>query len=248
MKKIIFTVSLLISSFGFADNHAPSIFGIETYACNYNEGKDINDLLGVSKKWNRFASKNFSMPYQGYVLTPYYRNADSGYDVYWVGMSPSFEAQGTTQDEMLTKGESINSEFLEVISCDAQGQWGAMMVMNAGDSVPENGTVSFESCTMKEGATMEKMMAADAKMNAFAQKIGMTGSMLRWFPLGGQSNSVSGSFMQVSSNESLAERGKNYDRAVKNGAVQVNASLYGDLVDCQNGGTSLYVSVGGKEG
>ena len=248
MKKLLSAIGLSLLSFGaIADDHAPSIFGIETYACNYNEGKTLEDLLSVSKKWDRFATKNFSMPYQGYVLTPYYRSRENQHEVYWVGMSPNFEAQGTTQDEMRTKGAKLNEEFLEVLDCDMQSQWAAMMVMSGGDSVPEEGTVSFQSCRMKEGATMEQMMMADAKMNALAEKIGITGGMLRWFPLGGQSSSFTGDYVQVTSNSSLAERGKNYDRAIASGLRQANASIYGELVECQGGSTSLYVSVGGKE-
>ena len=94
---------------------------------------------------------------------------------------------------------------------------------------------------------MEQMMMADAKMNALAEKIGITGGMLRWFPLGGQSSSFTGDYVQVTSNSSLAERGKNYDRAIASGLRQANASIYGELVECQGGSTSLYVSVGGKE-
>ena len=105
MKKLLSALVLSLLSFGvIADDHAPPIFGIETYACNYNEGKTLEDLLSVSKKWDRFATKNLSMPYQGYVLKPYYRSSENQYEVFWVGMSPNFEAPGTTQDEMRTKG------------------------------------------------------------------------------------------------------------------------------------------------
>ena len=105
MKKLLSALVLSLLSFGvIADDHAPPIFGIETYAGNYNEGKTLEDLLSVSKKWDRFATKNFSMPYQGYVLKPYYRSSENQYEVFWVGMSPNFEAPGTTQDEMRTKG------------------------------------------------------------------------------------------------------------------------------------------------
>ena len=128
-----------------------------------------------------------------------------------------------------------------------QSQWAASLVTSGGDSVPQEGTVSSQSCSMKEGATMEQMMIADAKMNALAEKVGITGGMLRWFPLGGQSSSFADDYPQVTSNSSLAERGKNYDRAIKGGMRQAYASIYGELVECQGGSTSLYVSVGGKE-
>ena len=66
MKKLMSAIVLSLLSYGaIADDHAPSIGGIETYSCKFNEGNDLNDVLSVAKKWNKFASKNFSMPYQG---------------------------------------------------------------------------------------------------------------------------------------------------------------------------------------
>ena len=109
----------LLSYGAIADDHAPSIGGIETYSCKFNEGNDLNDVLSVAKKWNKFASKNFSMPYQGYVLTPYYRDAETEYDFYWVGVSPSFEAQGTVAQEWLAKGTKMQAEFDSVSTCDS---------------------------------------------------------------------------------------------------------------------------------
>jgi len=250
MKKISIVLSfVLLSLTAFADHHAPNIGGIETYACNFNEGSGLQDVLAAAKKWNKFASKNFSQPYQAYVLTPYYRNAqDQQHDFYWVGVSPSFEAQGTVQDEMRNKGGKFQAAFDEVSNCDGQAQW-AMMRVSSSEATPSaEGTVSFEACTMFEGATQEKMMAADKKMNAFMSEAGVTGNMLRWFPISGQSRAFDIDFYQVTGNSSLTERGKNFDRAVKAGGLQMRNALYGDLVECKASGTSLYVGVGGKEG
>lgn len=250
MKKVLTVLCLsLMSATGIADHHAPSIGGIETYACNYNEGNGLDDVLSAAKKWNKFAGKNFSMPYQGYVLTPYYRNAqDQQHDFYWIGVSPSFEAQGTTQDEMLAKGARFQAAFDEVSNCDGQAQWAMMPVKTSEGGPSAEGAVSFEACTMLEGATLAKMMAADVKMNAFMSKEGVTGNMMRWFPLSGQSSSFTADFYQVTGNNSLTERGKNFDRAVKSGGLQLRNALYGELVKCRGTGTSLYVSVGGKQG
>ena len=70
----------LLSAWGIVDNHAPAFWGMETYSLKFNDGNDLNDVLAGAKKWNKFASKNFSIPYQGYVLTPYYRDGDTQHD------------------------------------------------------------------------------------------------------------------------------------------------------------------------
>ena len=57
MKKIVTLIGLLVVSvFGVADDHAPSVGGIETYSCTFNEGNDLDDVLAVAKKWNKFAN------------------------------------------------------------------------------------------------------------------------------------------------------------------------------------------------
>ena len=100
---------------------------------------------------------------------------------------------------------------------------------------------------MLEGYTQEKMMVADEKMNAFMNKAGVSGNVVRWFPISGQSSASNVDFYQVTGSSSLTERGKNFDRAVQSGGLQMRNALYGDLVACSGRGTSLYVDVGGKE-
>ena len=249
MKKISIVLGFLFLSLTVvADDHAPNILGLETYACNFNEGNDLQDVLAAAKKWNNFASKNFSMPYQAYVLTPFYRNAqDQQHDFYWLGLSPNFEAQGTVQDEMRNKGQKYQAAFDEVSNCDGQSQWAMLRVKTSDEGPSAEGAVSFEACTMLEGYTQEKMMAADEKMNAFMNKAGVSGNVVRWFPISGQSSASNVDFYQVTGSSSLTERGKNFDRAVKSGGLQMRNALYGDLVACSGRGTSLYPDVGGKE-
>ena len=44
MKKISIVLGFLFLSLTVvADDHAPNILGLETYACNFNEGNDLQD-------------------------------------------------------------------------------------------------------------------------------------------------------------------------------------------------------------
>ena len=94
----MFAIMCMAITSAYADNHAqvPVYGGVNALACDYVEGKGIDDLLRVSEKWNGWASKNFSKIYTGNVLTPHYYD-ESAADVYWVGFSPSFADQVTTQ-------------------------------------------------------------------------------------------------------------------------------------------------------
>ena len=50
------------------DQPYSTFFGIETYACNYNEGKDLGDLAKSQRKWS-----------QGGQLKPLIRLTQLGY-------------------------------------------------------------------------------------------------------------------------------------------------------------------------
>jgi len=52
----------LFSVTAFADHHAPNIEGIETNTGNFDEGNGLQEVLAAAKRWNKFASKNFSKP------------------------------------------------------------------------------------------------------------------------------------------------------------------------------------------
>ena len=132
MKRVFATAgALLLAAQGaFADHHLPQVQALETYACNFAKGKDLDDFLAVAKKWDRFADDGFSEPYEGFVLTPFYFNADTDADVYWVGVSPNFAAQGTTADEWMAKGAALQKAFDQVapslpISLDNPSRYGA---------------------------------------------------------------------------------------------------------------------------
>ena len=107
-----FLVTLMTTLTVQADDHmqVPAYGGVEVFGCDFAEGKDMGDLLDVSKKRGKWASKNNSQPYSGYLLQPYYYD-DLDDEIYWVGFSPSLAAQGIVQAEWLAKGGELQQEF-----------------------------------------------------------------------------------------------------------------------------------------
>ena len=58
MRITILCLLLSCSAFVAADDHAPSPFmPVEIFGCSYNEGKGLEDLLAVGKKWSKWADK-----------------------------------------------------------------------------------------------------------------------------------------------------------------------------------------------
>ena len=69
-RNIVFVLSCVVALTVGQTAHAQERAAMESYACNYVEGKGLDDLMAVAAKWDKWASKNNPAPYRAYVLTP----------------------------------------------------------------------------------------------------------------------------------------------------------------------------------
>ena len=54
----ISAVSILFSFNILSDDHIqPTFIPVESFACNYADGKDMEDLLKVTEEWNEYADE-----------------------------------------------------------------------------------------------------------------------------------------------------------------------------------------------
>ena len=248
MKKFIFALGVLsvlaTSPFVYSDNTQTAFGGVETLACDFVDGKDMDDFMKVVQKWDKWAAGNFSKTYSGNVLVPYFFS-DMQHDFYWVGFSPDLASQGIVADEWLLKGAALQKEFDAVAPCSTHAQYAWARVRDDVETPQAAGFVDFASCALKPGVDSAKMADADSKMNAFLDKIGNTVRIYRWFPMQG-TNMQGADFMQLNWVGSLTEKGENADAFVAAGGIQIQASLYDSLVECEGGPTASYSSVGGS--
>ena len=240
-------LSAAMATTAWSDDHMqmPAFGGVETFACDFADGKDMDDLLQLTKKWDAWAKKNHTRAYTGYVLSPFYYDEMQA-DVYWVGFSPSFEDQAVVQAEFAEMGVKMQAEFDSIIPCKSHRQRAWVRVRDETTDT-DTGVVDFARCTMRPDATLEKMNAADAQMNAFFSEVGSTTRIYRWYPMQGGSNSGA-DFVQANWSGSLQEKGANADKFLQNGGAQLRNALYGDLLECSGGLSANYIRVGGPEG
>ena len=229
--------------FANADHHMPPpFFPVETFSCSYNEDQDLSDMLATAKKWNKWTNKEFPETGPAAVLTPYLADAsEMTSDVFWVNMAPNFEAMGISQDQWVAKGAKLAAEFDEVCTNDGHSMFAAQMVRRDASEGPQSGYIGFESCSLKEGATMQKMLAADAQFRERQAAIGNTGIALRWWPMAGVSQRMEGDFYRVSGIDSMQSLGQNIDRTIANMTGEPDA--YDDLVECSGRNVFAWQSV-----
>ncbi len=234
MRITILCILLSFSAFVAADDHAPSPFmPVEIFGCSYNEGKGLDDLLAVGKKWSKWADKE--MPEAGFaaVLTPYiFDRRNHASDVYWMNMMPGFERMGGAMDDWVAKGAKLQAQFDEVCSGNNH-----TLFIGQGIQRPKEGTrlgiMSIQMCTSKEDMSPEKMFAADAQMRAQQEKMGVEGGMMRWFPFSGMSREFDFDFMMIRVASSMKQIGQNMDTFMKN--MGSMSSPYESIQECASG-------------
>jgi hypothetical protein len=235
----------LFSIPSFAEDQRPSFGGVETFACNFKEGKSMQDMLKVAKKWDKWMDKNASRAYSGFAMTPHYFSEPIA-DYYWVGFTTSFEDQGITDEEFINKGGAIQKAFDEIEVCNSRSQYMWSLVRDTFADPVSGGFVDFARCSFRDGAGMSELAAADAKMQSFLDGIGNTTRIYRWMPIQG-TNLQGADFIQTQWEESLPARGKNMDAFINAGGVQQQAAIYDAVVKCVGGPSANYISVGGSE-
>ena len=130
----------------------------------------------------------------------------------------------------LAVGSKLAAEFDEVCSNDSHSMFAGQMVRPPAAEGPQSGYIGFESCTLKEGASTQKMLAADAKFVDRQASIGNTGMTMRWWPMAGVSPQMEGDFYLVSGVDSMQGLGQNIDRSIAN--MTGEPDPYDDLIEC----------------
>jgi hypothetical protein len=142
---------------------------------------------------------------------------------------------GKAQELMLSEeGAKIQAKFDKVTSCGEHDIWGSYTVRASSNE--GGGVLNLSSCKLTEGTTTEDLMSADKKMNAFADQAGNTGGIYRWFPGPGVQLAWTSKydFLAANTTSSLSQWGAGADGMVNGGGAAMQASIYGNLMQCED--------------
>ena len=234
---------LTIASLAQAEElRSTGIFPIETYGCNYADGKGLDDLRSVAKKWDKWADKNYSAPYDAWVLTPFYFNGQTRVDSIWVGTAENFNQLGKVQNDWVSKGAAMQAQFDSVSPCGNHALWGGRVVKEQAE-ITKEGLVAFQMCTLGEGANAADVAAADVKWAAYLESAGITDGLHYWYPGSGVSQDREWDFLSLQISDNFAAWGSSIDTAVNGGGMTQFGAIYGNLMSCKNGGVWTYEQV-----
>jgi hypothetical protein len=229
-----------------ADGHeedAPfPTFGIEVFSCNYNEGKDLNDLLQASKKWRDWATKTMEHPYSAWLFTPMFYDKAPSHDVYWVGTSDSMITLGAVQDKWLKAGGKYQAAFSKIISCDSHKMYQGETLRFTLDST-DSGNAQFFGCNFKEGATPEKFIAGTKGFRAFVDTLELKEGIWRWWPSVGHFDAPEWNYLEVVGSASLQERFANKAKYDAQNGDSVWWQNNSEIIECSNVADANYIQI-----
>ena len=245
ISKALLPLILTLSINLFSDDHLsqPPGAAVEIFQCNFADGKSLEDSRKVSAKWDKWSDTNYSVPYAGYLMTPFYQTkSDFSYDVFWLGVAENFESLGIAQDEWAAKGGRLQGEFNAVSPCDNHAALYSFAVRRPKEPTP-NGYLTIRGCNNKEGSTQAKFLAANTKLNDYLDSIGVDAGIFYWFPGAGSGIDQPYDYLEVMGHSSMKEWGMMPDNFI---AGNPGPTDLDELRDCDTARVYSIEYVGGK--
>jgi hypothetical protein len=232
MYKIISIIaSLLLSPLSFADDHVWTTYTGEVLQCNLNDGKNVEDVLGMVKK--DWYALNYPVPYDAWVTTPtLYAANDGSYDLFWVGFTSNNADMGSSLDWFNQNGTRVFSKWQNLVNCSSWSHWDIWEAREPSSSLEEGDTNiwAFHSCKFKKRKSPSDFKENDEEWNEFFNNIEHTGGVWRWWPAGGSDVSVDSDFYINVSFSSMNEYGKYRDARKQ---AMSDGSLPELITDCE---------------
>lgn len=240
-------VSILGSASVFAQDSPPPAFAaIDSYLCNFNEGKSMADLNTVVAKWNKWMDTNKGAPYSAWVMVPVLSSANMPIDLAWLGVWANGNDMGKGMQAWADNNGGLAADFDAVMNCGEHANSASVSVRPPAEGWPgSKGVAVFSNCTVMEGKTIQDAAAANRAWAAHLDSIGSKAGMWVFFPGAGQNN-PEWDYKLVSSYPDFVAYGADWE-AYTNGQGWAKAQqIYGGTVSCDS--QRVYRSITVRDG
>ena len=237
---VVPAVMVFAASAAIADSHEsdkPTFVPVETWTCNYNEGKGPDDLDEVTAAWNDWMDDEDQGDYFAALVTPQYFG-EWPFDVAWLGAWRNGNAMGSGTDLWVTEGGELGAAFAEVVTCSSHTNFASQKVREHGgadddDESDKTFVLSFSNCSIKDDKTVDDYMAAQKEWNAYADEHGIIEGNWMWWPIFGESDNDY-DFKVVAAMDDHTESGANW-QLYSEGHFQKSMDLFNPVVECDIG-------------
>ena len=245
MKKILTTAvsaaMFLVLGLGtaFAQDDAaeePDWTPVETFTCNYLDGKGPADLAGVIDEWNDWWDDKGMNNYFAATITPYYFG-ELRFELGWIGAWTDGAAMGSSLDTWTTEGSGVNAKFFDVIECGSHSNFASINVRQPNSDDDDEGDdsfiLNFSDCSFEDDKGLGDYLAAQNEWNDYADEVGIVGGAWIMFPLAGGVVDDDYDFKLVTSQPDHTTVGTNFD-VYAQGHYRKSNELFRDIVDCDS--------------
>lgn len=210
----------------------PTIVPVETYTCDFNDGKTMADLMKVVDEWNDWADDQDIAGYFAAVLTPQFFG-EFAFDVGWLGVAADGNVMGIVQDAWVNKGGEVAGMFNAVISCGSHTQFASMSIRPPGDDDESDRSfvLAFSNCSAKEGKSFSAVMDGMNAWAAYQAEAGFGNATWMMFPVYGESDDDY-DFKVVEGYDDYAAFGNDFELMGNGGHWRKSGEIFDALLDC----------------
>jgi hypothetical protein len=239
MKKKIIAASIalpLALSTAFAqeeEEQSPYVVPVDTFTCNYNDGKGSADLDKVVAAWNEQLDELGADSYGAVTLTPVYYGNDT-FDVGWIGYWVSQEAMGAGIDSYrASSAGELDPKFAEVLTCDTHSHFASIQVKAPPEGeTPDNVVLMFSNCSKSDEVEWDALFDKIKTAVAYQEEKGFRkGDYMMWPVFGGEGKPP-WDFKWVTSFANYTDFGIAYQHNANGGGRQKMNEIMGDALDC----------------
>jgi len=228
--------AVLCSGLAFGDSHEQEnrrFVPVETFTCNYVDGKGPADLDAIIARWNAWMDERDVQDYFAVTFTPFYFGAET-FDVAWLGSWPGGEAMGRGTDMWVNEGGEINAGFFEVLSCDTHSNFAATEMKTPGGPPPESFLLTFSDCKGPDSSeAWDQFMSGVDAWSAYQTENGYHQGSWMMFPVYG-GGGAEFDFKWLQGFDNHTQLGQDYQRYSDNADWKKKGELLGEYMDCDD--------------
>ena len=208
---------------------------VETFACTFNDGKSMADLMAVVDEWNAWMDEQAVDNYFASVVTPQYFG-EYKMDVGWLGAWKDGHAMGADTEIWINEGGEMSAKFFEVISCTSHTNFASTMLkppVSDDDNTDNTFVLEFSNCSVNSSKTYEEVMAALGAWTDYQTENGFANSMYLMAPVYGESNNDY-SFKLIEGRDDYIAFGADFELMGNGGHWMKQRELLDGVIDCDS--------------
>lgn len=211
---------------------------VEAFFCNYQAGKNMDDLVKVANKFSKWADKN-DADYSAWLLTPRFGILSELPHVVWLGSNPNGNSMGQGLDAWVKSGDDLQAEFNSVIACGGHGLASSTDIL-APDGPPDDGVVMFMQCELEDDNGWMKAVEAHKQFAKAMRDLGAKNSNWLFYPMLGGAADRGFDYWGVSTFKNWSDFFAAYELYVTGGGWQKQMELMDDVADCNPGTPTVW--------